>query len=106
MTHALTEPKEVRVNRSVLREKQRETLNKAKGSTVVVIAANDEEEEKLVLDKVYFDAIMKKLRSAVETLEVAMDGPLLGRILKAAQTLDDDIRLGKLHSIDEAFRED
>lgn len=103
---ALTEPKKVTVNRSVLRERQRETLNQAKGSTVVVISANEEEDEKFVLDKVYFEAIMKKLRSVVETLEIAMDSQLFGQILKAAKTLDDDIRLGKLHSIDEAFRED
>jgi len=103
---ALTEPRKVPVNRSVLREKQRETLNQARGSTVVVISANDEEDEKLILDKVYFDAIMKKLRSAVETLEIAMDSQLFSQILKTAKTLDEDIRLGKLHSIDEAFRED
>lgn len=105
MVLALTQPKRVRVNRSVLREKQRQTLNKAKGRTVVVISARDEEDEKFVLDKSYFDEILVQLRSAVETLGVAMDKPLVTQILKVAQTLDDDIRLGKLKSIDEAFGE-
>jgi len=41
----------VRVNRSDLRQKQRETLNQAKQNTVVVISARHPEDEKLLVDK-------------------------------------------------------
>lgn len=103
---ALTKPNEIRVKRSDLRDKQKEILNKAKGHTVLIVSGNGAGEEKMVLDKKYFDEVLAKLRSAVETLEIAMDKPLFTQIMNAAQTLDDDLRLGKLHSIDEAFAED
>ena len=102
---AVMKPHLVTVKRSELRQKQRATLKKAKGRTVVLISASDEEEEKLVLDKGYFDELVGKLRAAAETLEITMDERLFPRILKAAKTLDKDIRLGKLHSFDEAFGE-
>jgi uncharacterized protein YicC (UPF0701 family) len=103
---ALTYPKEVRVNRSDLRQKQRETLERAKDTTVVVITATDEEEEKLVLDKKYFDELVLKLRSLAETLEITMDQKLFGQILRAAANLEEETRLGKLHSFEEAFEEE
>ena len=100
---ALTYPHEVRVNRSDLRQKQRETLDKAKDTTVVLITATDEEEEKLVLDKKYFDELFLKLRSLAATLEITMDQKLFGQIMRAATNLEEDTRLGKLHSFEEAF---
>ena len=102
------QPKErVRVTRTEFRNRQREILDRAKGRTVVVITSSEREgEEKLVLDKKYFDEIMHRLKASVETLEVAMDKRLLKNIMAAAQTLDDDLRLGKLHSMDEVFSED
>ena len=41
-----------------------------------------------------------------ETLEITMDAKLYGQILKVAETVDEDTRLGKLHSFEEAFGED
>jgi len=73
---------------------------------VIEISGEQEGEEKLVLDKKYFDEIMHRLRASVETLEIAMDKTLLQKILSAAETLDSDIRQGKLHSMDEVFGED
>jgi hypothetical protein len=95
----------VRVSRTEFRQNQRETLNKAKGSTVVEITG-DADEEKCVLDKKYFDEIIKRLKASVETLEVAMDKRLMTNIMSAAQTLNDDVREGKLLSMDEVFSED
>lgn len=95
----------VRVTRTEFRANQRETLNKAKGCTVVSITG-DSEGEKIVLDKKYFDELMKKLRASVETLEVAMDKSLMANIMSAAQTLSDDVREGKLLSMDEVFSEE
>jgi hypothetical protein len=100
---ALTRPHRVTVKRSDLRQNQRATLKKAKGRTVVVVTASDEGEEKLLLDKRYFEELVLGLRAAAETLEIATDERLFPRILAAAKTLDQDVRLGKLRSFREAF---
>ena len=102
----LTPPHEVRVNRSDLRQNQRETLKKAKDNTVVVIGGKGQDEEKLVLDKKYFDALVLKLRSLTETLQITMDQRLFNQIMQVASRLEDDTRLGKLHSFEEVFGEE
>jgi PHD/YefM family antitoxin component YafN of YafNO toxin-antitoxin module len=100
---ALECPKTIRVNRSELRQKQRETLDRAKDNTVVLIAATDQEEEKLLLDKKYFDEIVSRLRSLGETLEITMNPRLFAQIMRSAADLEQQTRLGKLHSFEEAF---
>jgi hypothetical protein len=103
---ALTHPHEVRVKRTDLRQRQRETLHRASGRTVVVISASEKDDEKLLLDRKYFDEMVKRLRSLIETLEIATDQELFGQILRAASTLEKDTRRGKLHSFKEAFGEE
>ena len=102
---ALTKPEKHTVNRSELRQKQSATLRLARGNSVVVISANHEEDEKLLVDKRYFDELVQKLRSVVETLEIATDRKLFSQILRAAEHLEDNTRRGKLHSFAEAFGE-
>ena len=101
----LTEPQLVTVGRAELRKRQRATLKRAKGRTVVLISSPDEQETKLVIDKQYFDELLAKLRAAAETLAVTMDSRLFPRILAAAKTLDKDVRRGTLHSLKAAFGE-
>jgi hypothetical protein len=101
----LTRPERKMVNRSQLRQQQRATLRMARGNQVVVISANDEEDEKLLLDKKYFDEIVKELRSVIETLEIIGDQKLFNQILGASQSLEENTRLGRLHSFEEAFGE-
>jgi 16S rRNA C1402 (ribose-2'-O) methylase RsmI len=103
---ALTKPETREVNRSELRQKQRATLNLARGNTVVVISANDEGDEKLLLDKKYFDKLVQELHSVMETLEIATNQKVFSQIMRAAKTLEKDTRRGKLHSFEEAFGED
>ena len=95
----------IEVNRSELRQNQSATLRRARGRNVLLIRANDKAEEKVVLDKRYFDEIRQRLEAVVETLEIAMDRKLFNQIMAAADTLEDDLRLGKLHSLEEAFAE-
>lgn len=102
---ALTRPTLIRVKRSDLRQKQRAILKQARGRTVVLVDARDEEDARLVLDKTYFDTLLKKFKAVVETLEIMNDQRLFPRILAAARTLDDDMRQGKLRSFEEAFGE-
>src|SRR6266852_7907480 len=98
--------KMLEVNRSELRQHQRRWLKKARGQRVLLIKSNDSEEEKVVLDRQYFEEIRKQLGSLVETLEIAMDRKLFNQILAAADTLEEDLRLGKLHSLEDAFAEE
>jgi predicted Ser/Thr protein kinase len=103
---ALTQAELLEVNRTDLRQNQSRWLKKARGKRVLLIKSSDKEDEKVVLDKQYFDEIRTNLESAMETLEIAMDRKLFNQILAAADTLDDDLRLGKLHSLEDAFAED
>lgn len=102
----LAEPKFHEVNRSELRQNQNATLKRARGSSILVIRSNDAEEEKVVLDKRYFDQLRKQLQGLAETVEITMDQRLFKQILTAADTLEEDLRLGKLHSLEDAFAED
>ena len=106
MRGSLTDFRTVRVKRTALRQNQRQTLKRAKGSTVVVITSNDEEDEKLLLDKAYFDKLVGNLASLAETLEITADQKLFSQILRAASTLEQDTRRGKLHTFEEAFGEE
>ena len=103
---ALTKAEMIEVNRSELRQNQSALLKRARGNRVLLIKANDKTDEKVVLDKQYFDEIRKRLEAVVETLEIAMDRKLFNQILTAADTLEEDLRLGKLHSLEDAFAED
>jgi hypothetical protein len=102
----LENTKVLEVNRSDLRQHQSKWLKKARGQHVLLIKSNDSEEEKIVLDRQYFDEIRKQLESLIETVEIAMDRKMFNQILAAADTLEEDLRLGKLHSLEEAFAED
>jgi len=101
----LMQPQMVVVNRSELRQNQSALLRRAKGRAVLLVKANGEE-ERVVLDKEYFDQLRKELSNLAETLQIAMDRKLFNQILGAAATLDEDLRLGKLHSVEEAFSEE
>jgi hypothetical protein len=102
----LLRPERKIVNRSELRQKQSATLRMARGNQVVVISANHAEDEKLVLDKKYFDELVQNLRAVIETLEITSDRKLFKQILGVAENLEEDTRLGRLHSFAEAFGEE
>lgn len=94
----------IEVNRSQLRQEQSSVLKKAVGENVVVVTATSEDEEKYIVDKRYFETILKQLRSAVETLEIAADTKLFNNLLSVADTIDEDLRTGKLYAAEE-FRD-
>ncbi len=99
-------PERVRVNRSQLRQNQSKIFRQARGRRIVEVTGWSEEDEKYVVDKRYFDDLVKKLRATVETLEITADPKLFGQILRAAENIDEDARLGRLHSFEEAFGEE
>ena len=99
------QPRTHRVNRSDLRQEQSAVLRMAKGKTVVVVAARGKAEEKFILDKPYFEELVSGLRSAMETLEITTDRKLFARLLKSAESVEEDARRGKLHSFEDVFTE-
>jgi hypothetical protein len=103
--NTLTNPKYEKVGRSKFRENQSCILSDAKGTTVVVIESRSGENEKYVVDSAYFDELVGKVKMLAETLEISTDRKLLGRLIESGKTIDEDIRLGKLHSFEEAFGE-
>ena len=102
---ALLKPTEHRVNRSKLRQAQSTVLKQASGRTVIVVENRGEGDAKCILDKNYFDALLAQLSAAFETLEITTNVKLFKRLLKTAQTVEKDTRLGKLYSIEDVFGE-
>lgn len=103
----LTNPQRVPVNRTDLRQNQSLVLGKAEGTTVVVVGSPSAgSEEKYILSKRYFEELLSSVGSLIETLEIMADQKLFGQILAAADTLEDDLRLGKLYSLEEVFGEE
>ncbi|MBZ5706873.1 MAG: hypothetical protein LAN63_16100 [Acidobacteriia bacterium] len=96
-------PETMKVNRSQLRQNQSKIFRQARGRRIVQVTGWSDEDEKYVVDKRYFDDLLKKFHATVETLEITADPKLFAQILRAAETIDQDMRLGKLHSFEEAF---
>lgn len=99
-------PNSTSVGRTQLRQDQSSVLKKAVGEHVVIVTATGEDEEKYIVDKRYFENLLTQLHSALETLEIAADTKLFNNLLSAADTIDEDLRLGKLHRFEEAFEDD
>jgi hypothetical protein len=103
----MAEPEKIAVHRSEMRQNQSRLLRKAKGRTVLVIrGTSDGAEDKYVLDKKYFEDLLKRNSALSETLEITLDRKLFSQILASAGTLEKDLRSGKLHSFEEAFEEE
>jgi hypothetical protein len=103
---ALMKPRKIRVNRTELRNQQSRYLQEASGNNIVEVIGRAEEGEKYVVDKEYLNGVLDSLRSAIETINIIKDPQLFAQIMRAAGTIDEDIRLGKLHSFEEAFGEE
>ena len=105
---ASVRPEKITVKRSELRQNQSRLLGKAKGRTVLVIdgPSSGDENKKYVLDKAYFDDLLQRYSSLLETLEITVDRTLFNQIMAVAGSLEEDLRQGRLHSFEEAFGEE
>ena len=92
-------PKMTKVDRAELRRDQAAILKKAAGKNVIVVRGRTEDEEKYIVDKRYFEDLLQQLRSTTETLAITADVRLFGNLLKAAETIEGDLRHGKPHSL-------
>jgi len=93
-----------RVSATEFRSHVKDYLKKAKGESVVLVE-NRRQEPKYIVDKVWFDNLMRDAKSTMATLEVLADRDLTARLLGLAKTLDEDLRAGRLHTMEEVFGE-
>src|SRR5882762_6507406 len=91
-----------KVSATSLRGRLKTYMNAAKGDKVVLIE-NRRQESKYLVDKEWLDALVRERESVLATLEVLADRELTNRLLKLAETIDEDVRSGRLHTREEVF---
>jgi PHD/YefM family antitoxin component YafN of YafNO toxin-antitoxin module len=94
--------KEVSATR--LRDRFRLYTKEAKGKKVILIR-NRRQESKYLVDKEWFDRMIREHESLLATLEVLANPELTERLLRLGKTIDDDVKAGRLHSMEEVFGE-
>src|SRR5712691_8411161 len=75
---------------------------KARGQHVILIE-NRRQGPKYLVDKAWLDEFVRQREVIQATLEVLADRELTDRLLGLAQTVDKDVRAGRLHSMEELF---
>ena len=93
-----------KVSATSLRDRLKKYMKAAKGAKVVLIE-NRRQESKYLVDKEWLDRVMLERESILATLEVLADRELTSRLLKLAETIDEDVSAGRLHTMEEVFGE-
>jgi hypothetical protein len=93
-----------KVSATSLRGRLKTYMKAAKGGKVVLIE-NRRQESKYLVDKEWLDTVMRERESILATLEVLADRELTNRLLKLAESLDEDVSAGRLHTMEEVFGE-
>jgi len=93
-----------KVSATTLRSSLKRYMKQARGGKVVLIE-NRRQESKYLVDKQWLDTVMRERESILATLEILADRELTNRLLKLAETIDEDARAGRLHTIAEVFDE-
>ena len=91
-----------RVSATELRDHFKDCLKKAKGGNVVLVE-NRRQEPKYIVDKIWFDNLMRDVKAAMATLEILADRKLTERLLNLSTTIDEDLRGGRLFTMEEVF---
>jgi hypothetical protein len=91
-----------KVSATTLRSGLKGYMKQASGGKVVLIE-NRRQESKYLVDKEWLDTLMRERESILATLEVLADRELTNRLLKLAETIDGDVRAGRLHTMEEVF---
>jgi hypothetical protein len=93
-----------KVSATNLRGRLKSYMKAAKGEKVVLIE-NRRQESKYLVDKEWLDTVMRERESILATLEVLADRELTNLLLKLAETIDEDVSSGRLHTMEEVFGE-
>jgi PHD/YefM family antitoxin component YafN of YafNO toxin-antitoxin module len=84
-----------KVSATALRGNLRSSLKAAKGAKVVLIE-NRRQPAKYLVDKIYFDELMRERASIAATLEILADQELAARLILLAKTIDRDVKKNRL----------
>jgi len=93
-----------KVSATTLRGGLKRYMKQARGGKVVLIE-NRRQESKYLVDKQWLDTVMRERESTLATLEILADRELTNRSLKLAEAIDEDVRVGRLHTMAEVFDE-
>ncbi len=74
----------------------------ARGEKVVLIE-NRRAKPKYLVDKVWLDKVLRERADIMATIEVLADRSLTDRLLNVAKTIDQDVKAGRLHTMEEVF---
>jgi hypothetical protein len=85
-----------KVTATKFRDKFNDCARRTKGNTVTLVE-NRQSEPKYFIDKAFFDSIIKENESIKATFEILADRELTSHLMKLAETIDDDVRAGKIH---------
>jgi hypothetical protein len=95
-----------KVSATNFRDRLNDCTRKTKGSAVTLVE-NRRQEARYFVDKEWFDAQIREHESIKATFEILADRHLTAQLLKLAETIDDDVRTGKIHlnTMDDMFGE-
>jgi hypothetical protein len=93
-----------KVSATSLRGRLKTYMKAAKGGKVVLIE-NRRQDAKYLVDRAWLDALISERESILATLEILADRELTDRLVKLAESIDEDVRAGHLHSMEEVFGE-
>lgn len=94
-----------KVSATKFRERFKDFAEQAKGDRVILVE-NRRRAPKYLVDKDWFDALVRERESVLATLEILADRDLTARLLKLAKRIDADVRAGRLHTMEEVFGEE
>lgn len=94
-----------RVSATKFRARFKDFAEQAKGDKVILVV-NRRQEPKYLVDKEWFDALVRERESVLATLQILADRGLTKRLLKLAKRIDADVRAGRLHTMEEVFGEE
>ena len=93
-----------RVSATDFRDQLKACLKAAKDGNVVLIE-NRRQDAKYVVDSEWLEELVRTRDSMLATLEILADRELTDRLLKTAETVQSDLRKGRLKTMAEVFGE-
>ena len=91
-----------KVTATDLRDKLKTYLKEATANRVVLVE-NRRQASKYLVDKEFFDSLVKERESILATLEILADRELTDRLLTLSKTMDDDVAAGRLLTAADVF---
>ncbi len=91
-----------KITATALRGNLKKSLKAAKGTKVVLIE-NRRQPAKYLVDKDYFDGLMRERESIAATLEILADQELTARLMDLAKSIDADVKTSRLMTLEEVF---